>query len=78
MFAVEQPAPGDAFSAAIRYRSAPKPCRYLGGEQGGHELLFDNPVEGAAPGQSVVLYDGDMVAGGGVIERARNAAAGGE
>jgi tRNA-specific 2-thiouridylase len=32
-------------------------------------LKFDAPIGGASPGQSAVLYDGDMVLGGGVIER---------
>lgn len=32
-------------------------------------LKFDTPIGGASPGQSAVLYDGDMVLGGGVIER---------
>ena len=33
-------------------------------------LRFDAPVDQAAPGQSVVLYRGDEVLGGGVIRRA--------
>jgi tRNA-specific 2-thiouridylase len=33
-------------------------------------LEFDSPVDQAAPGQSVVLYRGDEVLGGGVIRRA--------
>ena len=33
-------------------------------------LQFDTPVDQAAPGQSVVLYRGDEVLGGGVIRRA--------
>jgi tRNA-uridine 2-sulfurtransferase len=33
-------------------------------------LEFDDPVDQAAPGQSVVLYRGDEVLGGGVIRRA--------
>ena len=34
------------------------------------ELALDEPVSAIAPGQSLVLYDGDRVLGGGLIERA--------
>lgn len=32
------------------------------------EVVFDEPVSGVAPGQSVVCYEGDRVLGGGTIE----------
>jgi tRNA-specific 2-thiouridylase len=35
------------------------------------EIVFDEPVSAITPGQSVVLYSGSMVLGGGVIEAAR-------
>ncbi len=37
-----------------------------------HEMVleFDNPQRAASPGQSVVLYDGDVVVGGGIIKKA--------
>ncbi|MBO4869869.1 MAG: hypothetical protein J5585_09170, partial [Clostridia bacterium] len=31
------------------------------------DVVFDEPVRAAAPGQSVVFYDGNTVAGGGFI-----------
>jgi tRNA-specific 2-thiouridylase len=31
-------------------------------------IYFDDPVFAAAPGQSVVLYDGEICLGGGIIE----------
>ena len=31
------------------------------------EVLFENMQKSIAPGQSVVLYDGDIVLGGGII-----------
>ena len=39
------------------------------GERSGEtlEILFGEPHHGVAPGQSLVLYDGEMVVGGGVI-----------
>jgi tRNA-uridine 2-sulfurtransferase len=35
------------------------------------ELALDEPVSAISPGQSVVLYQGARVLGGGVIERGR-------
>ena len=35
------------------------------------ELALDEPVAAIAPGQSMVLYRGDLVLGGGVIEGAK-------
>lgn len=40
-------------------------------EKGGARVLFDEPQRAVAIGQAVVLYDGDTVIGGGVIERGR-------
>jgi tRNA-specific 2-thiouridylase len=37
------------------------------------ELALDEPVAAIAPGQSLVLYRGEVVLGGGVIERSRRA-----
>ena len=53
--------------AKIRYRHAEQPCSVW---QEGDKLkvLFDEPQRAITPGQSVVLYDGDTVLGGGVIE----------
>jgi tRNA-specific 2-thiouridylase len=38
------------------------------------ELALEEPVAAIAPGQSLVMYDGDRVLGGGVIERAASSA----
>lgn len=52
--------------AKIRYRHTEQPCTVW---QEGDTLhvLFDEPQRAITPGQSVVLYDGDTVLGGGVI-----------
>jgi tRNA-specific 2-thiouridylase len=35
------------------------------------EIALDEPVAAISPGQSVVLYDGERVLGGGFIESSR-------
>jgi tRNA-specific 2-thiouridylase len=53
--------------AKIRYAADPAPCvAAVNGRR--LTLRFDEPQRAIAPGQSVVLYDGDVVLGGGVIE----------
>lgn len=49
-------------------REAAAPC----GRTGADEICceFEEPVRAVTPGQAVVLYDGDYVAGGGVITHA--------
>ena len=37
---------------------------------GGVEVTFDAPQRAVTPGQSLVLYDGDVCLGGGVIRDA--------
>jgi tRNA-specific 2-thiouridylase len=60
-------------SAKIRHRHEPVPAwvRPLGGEGDRVEVRFDRPQRAVSPGQSVVLYDGDLVVGGGIIVRSR-------
>ncbi len=54
--------------AKIRYGASPCLCTAaVEGER--LRLRFDEPNRAIAPGQSVVLYDGDTVLGGGVIDR---------
>jgi tRNA-specific 2-thiouridylase len=56
---------------ALQLRSAPaaRPVTVtLAG--GGFTARFDEPAAAVAPGQAAVLYDGDVVVGGGWIEEA--------
>ncbi|WP_428938214.1 tRNA 2-thiouridine(34) synthase MnmA [Fontivita pretiosa] len=55
--------------AKIRYNHAPQPATAT--LSGPDELTvhFDEPQSAITPGQAVVLYDGDVVLGGGWIER---------
>jgi tRNA-specific 2-thiouridylase len=66
------PAPG-AYAAKTRYRQADAPCTLSAGE-GGMRLAFDEPQWAVTPGQSAVLYDGEVCLGGGVIASALEAA----
>jgi len=53
--------------ARIRYGASPRMCTaFLEGD--GLRLVFDEPQRAIAPGQSAVLYNGDTVLGGGVID----------
>ena len=59
--------------AKIRYRHTPAPATVTRLDDGRLHVLFDTPQRAIAPGQSVVLYDGDTVLGGGIIdEREKN------
>jgi tRNA-uridine 2-sulfurtransferase len=59
----------DDVEVKLRYRSAPVGARVSAGEDG-FVLELAEPVEAVAPGQVAVLYDGDVVVGAGVIQRA--------
>jgi tRNA-specific 2-thiouridylase len=52
--------------AKIRYASPPAACT-VRLHDGGARVVFDEPQRAIAPGQAVVLYDGDVVLGGGTI-----------
>jgi tRNA-specific 2-thiouridylase len=54
-------------SAKIRYRHKEQPCTVTQPEDDLLKVEFDEPQRAITPGQSVVLYDGDVVIGGGVI-----------
>lgn len=55
--------------AKIRYRMAEQPCTAWQTGEDTLRLTFDSPQRAITPGQTVVLYDGDLVLGGAVIER---------
>ncbi len=58
-------AEGEAW-ARVRYRQKEEPCSYSV-RDGVLEVVFRRPVSAITPGQSVVLYDGETVLGGGTI-----------
>ena len=60
------------YAAKTRYRQADAPCHLtaLDGERCSFE--FDQPQWAVTPGQSVVLYDGEVCLGGAIIEQGLN------
>jgi tRNA-specific 2-thiouridylase len=63
--------PENTFRATvqIRHRHKPAACVVKVYPDGGATVVFDEPQHGVAPGQAAVVYDGDIVLGGGWIER---------
>jgi tRNA-specific 2-thiouridylase len=55
--------------AQIRYRHRPAKAEAFVDDTGALCVRFNIPETAAAPGQAVVLYDGDQVLGGGWIDR---------
>lgn len=53
--------------AKARYRHIPQPATVYPSEEGHARVVFDTPQRAITPGQTVVLYDGDMVVGSGII-----------
>ena len=54
-------------SAKTRYRQLDAPCTLAPGANEAFSLTFPEPQWAVTPGQSAVLYDGDICLGGGVI-----------
>lgn len=53
--------------AKVRYQQAEQWATASPLSDGQVHIVFDEPQRAIAPGQSVVLYDGDIVVGGGII-----------
>ena len=53
--------------AKARYRHIPQPATVYPAEDGNAKVVFDEPQRAITPGQTVVLYDADMVVGSGII-----------
>ncbi len=58
-----------ALAAKTRYRQSDAPCRF-GAIDEGFSLQFSQPQWAVTPGQSAVVYDGEVCLGGGVIAAA--------
>jgi tRNA-specific 2-thiouridylase len=64
------PPAASALAAKTRYRQADAACQLQAATAGTFALGFDEPQWAVTPGQSAVLYDGDVCLGGGVIASA--------
>ena len=53
--------------ARIRYRHTEQSAKVYPMEDGTAKVVFETPQRAITPGQTVVLYDGDVVIGGGII-----------
>jgi len=71
------PAPpaGDRVGVRVRHRAPIVAAEIVRIEGDEIEIALDEPIAAIAPGQSMVLYDGTRVLGGGYIEAARAARA---
>jgi tRNA-specific 2-thiouridylase len=69
------PVEGTACAAKTRYRQSDAPCVVgaSGPADGRFELRFNDAQWAVTPGQSAVLYQGDVCLGGGIIESAATA-----
>jgi len=65
------PAEDGALTARTRYRQADSRCRLAQADGEGFVLEFPQPQWAATPGQSAVLYRGEVCLGGGLIAAAR-------
>lgn len=57
--------------AKVRYRQKEEPCRYTYYDNT-LTVEFDNPVYSVTPGQSVCIYNKDIVVGGGIIKETKS------
>ena len=61
------PAPGAAVRVQMRHRAPAVPARVQAVEDGVVRLALDTPQRAVTPGQSAVMFSGDVVLGGGRI-----------
>ncbi len=54
--------------AKVRYRHSAQPATVTQIDESTIKVVFDTPQRAITKGQSVVLYDGDIVVGGGIIQ----------
>lgn len=67
----QAPLVGARVSVQVRHRARPAAAEIVRLDGAEIELALDEPVAAITPGQSLVLYDGERVLGGGLIEASR-------
>jgi tRNA-specific 2-thiouridylase len=72
-FLVDPPEKPFRAGVKIRYLHKAAPATVHPSEDGNIRVVFDIPQSAVTPGQAAVLYDGDVVIGGGWIDRAERA-----
>jgi len=63
----QAPDPSLSYSAKTRYRQIDAPCHIGFSDAGQMDVIFDSPQWAVTPGQSVVIYQGQICMGGGII-----------
>ncbi len=63
----EAPASPIRCKAKLRYRQVEQPAVVTPRADGSVQILFDEPQRAVTPGQASVLYDGEVVLGGGTV-----------
>lgn len=63
------PAAGSQLSVKTRYRMPDEPCEIISADENSLFLASKEPMWAVTPGQSAVLYDGDICLGGAVIDK---------
>ncbi|MBA2707961.1 MAG: tRNA 2-thiouridine(34) synthase MnmA [Gemmatimonadaceae bacterium] len=69
----DPPVAGSEVQVRVRHRAALAPGQLIRFDDDELEIALDEPVSAIAPGQSLVIYDGEKVLGGGLIESASGA-----
>lgn len=64
----ESPVTGRTYQIRVRHRAPLVAAKVESLDADAIALILSNPVRAVAPGQSVVLYDGDEVLGGGIVK----------
>ena len=70
---VAPPELGSEVEVQVRHRARPARGTLVRVDGDAVEIALDEAVSAITPGQSLVMYDGSVVLGGGVIERSRRA-----